>query len=148
MRGLEAKIILLFAHKRKWDGDCTPWTTVEEVAQVVGASWRRTNRALHTLGDLGVIKGERSKRWRRFHLMFNSPYDHAHEQQRDRRGKLDVSLDAEGQSSSGQYADLEHNSDQNGRQNSPVWTRPRNSDDNCDQGTWRLGGGVGEGERV
>jgi hypothetical protein len=82
---LACKLLVYFSHVRGWTTDVTPWITVEELAERVGASWRRTKRALVSLGALGAIQTETQKRQKRFKIIYKSPYDHSQEQ--DTRGQ-------------------------------------------------------------
>lgn len=138
---LACKLLLYFAHVRGWKSDTTPWTTIEELAERIGASWRRTNRALIILGTLGVIRTETKRREKRFKIIYWSPHDHAHEQDtagqtplRSRNAdawgdrtatepatKLDVPLNAsvEGRSPSSVYAKTADNHDRFSTQNCP-----------------------------
>jgi hypothetical protein len=130
---LACKLLVYFANVRKWGNDTTPWTTTDELSQRIGASWKRTKRALVILGALGAIRTETKRREKRFKIIYLSPHDHSQEQDtagqtplRSRNTdawgdstattpatKLDVPLDAsvEGRYPSSVYAKTEDNLD-------------------------------------
>jgi hypothetical protein len=136
---LACKLLVYFAHVRGWTSDTTPWTTVEELAERVGANWRRTKRALLILGALGAIRTETKRREKRFKVIYLNPHDHSQEQATAgqtplRSGKadsritrtatatttnVDVHLDAsvEGRSPSGEYVESADNPDRFGTLN-------------------------------
>lgn len=106
---LACKILYFLSHARTWKTDVTPWTTIEELAERVGGSWRRTKRAVSILAALGAVRIETLKRNTRFRLIYSDPFDHEHEQavtQTEAITDLDVAVDAsvEGRSPSGLYA--------------------------------------------
>lgn len=145
---LAVKLLVYFSHVRGWTSDTTPWTTVEELTGRIGGNWRRTKRALVTLGALGVIRTETKRREKRFRLIYLSPHDHTLEQGTtgqtplrsgnadawgDRTAtepatKLDVPLDAsvEGRSPSGEYAETADKPDRFGTQS---WPKRQTSQD-------------------
>ena len=140
---LACKLLIYLCSTRKWGDNCTRWTTVEKLAAEVGATWRRTKRALMTLATIGVIRIETESREKRFKLIYKSPHNHSHEQGQGTTGQsrprprktnyrsnstasrttenVDVPLDAsvEGRSPSSPYAEKAHNSAQFGTQSCP-----------------------------
>jgi hypothetical protein len=146
---LAYKLLGYFCDVRNWSSDVTPWTTIEELSKRIGASWRKTKRALLVLGTLGAIRTETKRREKRFKVVYLNPHDHSQEQETAgqtplRSGKadsgitrtatatttnVDVHLDAsvEGRSPSGEYVETTDNLDRFGTQNCPK--RQTSSDD-------------------
>lgn len=108
--GVEVKLLVYFAHVRKWDGDTSPWTTVQELAEAVGARRGGVSRALRNLALLGAVRVEHSNkasrnRRTRIRLMFTSPYDHDQKGQEARCSPRCL----EGQAPSEIWTESDHN---------------------------------------
>lgn len=69
-------LIFFAAHTRKWDDDCTQWTTVFESSKKLRLRRTRVSEALRLLALIGIIRIERVRPRLRIRLMFSSPYDH------------------------------------------------------------------------
>ena len=125
---LAIKLLGYLCASRKWGTDTTAWTTVDQLSKRIGASWRRTKRALLVLGTFGVIRTETERREKRFRLIYRNPQDHSEVQAKpghtplrpfkqdsqvegtttEATPTLDVQLDAsvEGHSPSSVYAEM------------------------------------------
>jgi len=128
---LEYKLLAYLSCVRQKNPFITGWTTYEDMAEVVGACWRRTKQAAMTLAAIGAIRIESKKRQTRFRLIFQDPRSHGDDQTALPRGagvaakgisylgrktnqrpqQIDVPLDAsvEGHSPSGLSANSSHN---------------------------------------
>lgn len=76
---LAYKLLGYFCSVRHWSTDVTHWTTIDDLSKEIGSSWRKTKRAVLTLGTLGAIRMETERRQTRFKVIFLSPHDHSKE---------------------------------------------------------------------
>lgn len=72
---LSFKLLVYFTRVRN-SKDLTPWTTIDDLSVRVGASWRRTKKALSELREIGVIRQVTQRRQFQIMLVFKDPFNH------------------------------------------------------------------------